>query len=107
MEALKEKIMTLPTITVGNQTYIAYQAVTDIVVAFLFPALPSNQIDEAEYQSILETAAFLCRELGYSNVGKLMPPDVSVAQTGLYFCIPPPKQEMEIIMAGPGRMEEL
>ena len=111
MEKLKIQIQQLPTITVGSQPYLSYQAVTDTVAAFLFQADTSahtaNKIDAAEYQRILETAATLCRELGYPNVGKLAPPDVPFDQTGLYFCTAPKKEEMEIIMAGPGRVEAL
>ncbi len=109
MEKLKTQIQQLPTITVGSQPYLSYQAVTDTVAAFLFQADSSahtaNKIDAAGYQRILETAATLCRELGYPNVGKLTPPDVPFDQTGLYFCAAPKKEEMEIIMAGPGRVE--
>ncbi len=111
MEKLKTQIKMLPTITVGDKRYLSYQAVTDTVAAFLFPegapTLPPDQIDAAEYQRILETAAALCRELGYPNVGKLTPPDVPFDQTGLYFCAASKKEEMEIIMAGPGRVEAL
>ena len=105
MEKLKTQIQQLPTVTVGEQTYLSYQAVTDTVAAFLFPNHIANKIDAAGYQRILETAATLCRELGYPNVGKLTPPDVPFDQTGLYFCAAPKKEEMEIIMAGPGRVE--
>lgn len=107
MEQLKTQIKTLPTITVGNKTYLSYQAVTDTVAAFLFPSLPPDQIDAAGYQRILETAAALCSELGYPNIGKLTPPDVPFDQTGLYFCAAPKKEEMEITLAGPGRVEAL
>jgi hypothetical protein len=105
MEALKSQLSLLPSITVGNETHLSYQAVTDTVAAFLFPTLPPNQIDDAKYQQILETAVSLCCELGYPNVEKLSPPDVPLAQSGLYFCTTPQKKEMNIVMAGSSWIE--
>jgi hypothetical protein len=72
-------------ITVDGRTYLSYQAVTDKVAAFLFPSLPPEQIDEARYRRILETADELCRELGYAAVTRLSQPAVPLHQTGLYW----------------------
>ncbi|MFQ5418878.1 MAG: hypothetical protein ACE5EY_00805 [Anaerolineae bacterium] len=108
MEKLKAQIKTLPTTTVGDKTYLSYQAVTDTVAAFLFPAQPPDQIDAAGYQRILETADNLCRELGYPSIEKLTPPDVAFSDMGLYFgsastdC---QAEDVDVIMAGPGRVE--
>jgi hypothetical protein len=110
MEELKTQITTLSTIAVGDKTYLSYQAVTDRVAAFLFPTHPSDQIDEAGYQRILETADTLCRELGYQTVVKLTPPDVPIDEMGLYWTAEPaatPKSESGLIYAGPGRVEML
>jgi hypothetical protein len=110
MKALKTQIKMLPTITLGDKTYLSYQAVTDTVAAFLFPALPPDQIDAAGYQHILETAGTLCRKLGYPNVEKLTPPDVALSDMGLYFGSAPtdyPAEEGDFIMAGPSRVGEL
>ncbi len=110
MEELKTQIMTLPTITVGDKSYLSYQAATDTVAAFLFPDYPPDQIDEAGYQRILETADTLCRELGYPHIEKLTPPDVAFSDMGLYFGSAPTDcqvEEVDAIMAGPGRVEEL
>lgn len=112
MKELKEHIMVLPTITVGGQVYLSYQAVTDTVAAFLFPTLPPDNIDEASYQHILETADTLCRELGYATVVKLTPPEVPLNQMGLYRVQLPenttPAEDGEVfIIAGTGLVEEL
>jgi hypothetical protein len=110
MEKLKNHIADLPTITVGGEDYLSYQAVTDTVAAFLFPAHPTDQIDEAGYQHILETADTLCQALGYADVVKLTPPDVPLNQMGLYWQRGTPDQaaeEIAIILAGPGLAEEL
>ncbi len=88
MKKLKEHINTLPTITAGGETHLSYQAVTDTVAAFLYPEgnpiHPTDQIDEAGYQRVLETAAALCHELGYQEVVKLTPPTVALSDMGLY-----------------------
>jgi hypothetical protein len=108
MEKLKNHIATLPTITVGEETYLSYQAVTDAVAACLFPTLSSGQIDEAGYQQILETADTLCRELGYDDVVKLTPPAVQLSDMGLYWTAAPQSaQESDpiVVHAGPGRVE--
>jgi hypothetical protein len=108
MEKLKSHIAALSTITVGGETYLSYQAVTDAVAAFLFPTHPADQIDEAGYQRILETADSLCRELGYADVVKLVPPDVQFSEMGLYWAAAPqPTLEPDpvVIHVGPGRAE--
>ena len=112
MEKLKNHITALPTITIGGETYLSYQAVTDTVAAFLFPAgdptHPTNQIDETRYLRILETADTLCRELGYADVVKLVPPDVQFSEMGLYWTAAPQlalEPEPHIIHVGPGRVE--
>ena len=108
MEKLKNHLATLPTITVGGETYLSYQAVTNAVAAFLFPTLPADQIDEAGYQRILETADSLCRESGYVEIVKLTPPEVPLNQMGLYWATAPqpsPEPDPVVIQVGPGRVE--
>ncbi|MFQ5401737.1 MAG: hypothetical protein ACE5E7_19340 [Anaerolineae bacterium] len=108
MGKLKNHIAALPTITVGGETCLSYQAVTDTVAAFLFPTLPADRIDEAGYQRILETADTLCRELGYADVVKLVPPDVQFSEMGLYWTAatqPVTEPDPIVIHAGPGRVE--
>jgi hypothetical protein len=112
MKELKEQITTLPTILVGGETYLSYQAVTNAVAAFLYPegspTHPTNQIDAVGYQRILETADSLCRELGYVEIVKLTPPEVSLNQMGLYWSTAPqpiPEPDPVMIHPGPGRVE--
>ncbi|MCZ7673769.1 MAG: hypothetical protein M5U34_44965 [Chloroflexi bacterium] len=108
MEKLKNHIATLPTITVSGEAHLSYQAVTDTVAAFLFSAYPTNQIDEAGYRRVLETADNLCRELGYVEVVKLTPPEVPFNQMGLYWSTAPqpaPAPDPIVIHVGPGRIE--
>ena len=108
MEALKTQIKTLPTITVGDERYLSYQAVTDMVADFLFPNHSPDQIDETGYQRILETADTFCRELGYVEIIKLTPPEVPLNQMGLYWtdsAPSDPEPDPVIIHAGPGRVE--
>jgi len=108
MKKLKEHISTLPTIMVGSETYLSYQAVTNAVAAFLFPTHPTDQIDEAGYQHILETADALCRELGYAGVVKLVPPDAQFSDMGLYWTAalqPGSEPDPIVIHVGPGRVE--
>lgn len=85
MEKLKNRIADLPAVTVGGKRYLAYQAVTDAVAAFLFPTLSLDQIDEVGYQLVLETADSLCHELGYADIVRLTPPEVPFNQTGHYW----------------------
>jgi hypothetical protein len=112
MNSLKDQIAALPTAAVGGQQYLSYQAATDTVAAFLFPTHPTDEMDAAGYQHILETADTLCRELGYQEVVKLTPPDVDFSDMGLYWSTEPtpapspaPKPEPDIIHVGPGRVE--
>jgi len=112
MEKLKNHIAALPTIKVGGETYLSYQAVTNAVAAFLYPegapTHPTDQIDEAGYQRILETADSLCHELGYVEIVKLTPPEVPLNQMGLYWSTAPqpiPEPDPVVIHVGPGRVE--
>jgi hypothetical protein len=110
MEELKAQIEALPIMKVGDKPYLSYQAVTDIVAAFIFPTLPSDQIDETQYQRILETADTLCRQSGYQTVVKLTPPDVPFDKMGLYWTAEPaaaPEAESGRIYVGPGRVDML
>lgn len=108
MEKLKNHLAALPTIIVGGETYLSYQAATNTVAAFLFPTLLADQIDEARYKRILETADTLCRELGYADVVKLVPPDVLFSDMGLYWTAasqPALEPDPVVIHVGPGRVE--
>lgn len=118
MKKLKTQIAALPTITVDGETYLSYQAATNTVAAFLFPqrtpAHPTDQMDAAGYQCVLETADTICRELGYASVVKLSPPTVPFSEMGLYWTaaacstdVPQPAIEAEpvLIHAGPDRIE--
>jgi len=104
----------LPPKKIAGRQHLSYQAVTDTVAAFLFPNSPANQMAVDDYQRILETADALCRELGYREVVKLTPPDVTLSDMGLYWAAEPEphaqldaKLETIVIHAGPGRVEML
>jgi len=108
MKELKEHITKLPTIMVGSETYLPYQTVTKTVADFLFPHSSSDEIDEASYRQILETADSLCHELGYTDVVKLTPPDVHLSDMGLYWTAvsqSAPEPDPVVIHTGPGRVE--
>ena len=111
MNQLKQQLADLPTRIIHGQPCLSYLAVTNTVAAFLFPNHSSEQIDEAAYQQILETADRLCRQLGYVEVIKLTPPTVTLADMGLYWSSAPSPAESEaepeddIIFIGPGRAE--
>ena len=111
MNQLKQQLADLPTRLINGQPYLSYLAVTNTAAAFLFPNHSSEQIDEAAYQQILETADMLCRQLGYVEVVKLTPPTVTLADMGLYWSSAPTHKESEaepeddIIFIGPGRAE--
>jgi len=114
MENLKSNLAALPTKMVDGRQYLSYQAVTDTVAAFLFPHSRADQMEADAYQRVLETADTLCRELGYREVVKLTPPDVTLSDMGLYWAVEPesPPQldtqpEPVVIHAGPGRVEML
>ncbi|MCI0578788.1 MAG: hypothetical protein L0332_13570 [Chloroflexi bacterium] len=111
MDNLKDRIASLPTITVGGERYLSYQAVTNLVAADLYPTVPADQIDEQAYRRILETADTLCRELGYTRIEKLSPPAVPLNQMGLYWTLSPGdatgEDNVMVIVAGPGLVEEL
>jgi hypothetical protein len=81
MEELKRQLADLPRMRLGQAEYLAYRAVADTVAAFLLPGGPSDEIGGADYQHILETADIFCRELGYTQVVKLTPPDVPLYQS--------------------------
>lgn len=68
----------------------------------------------AAYQTILETADSLCREMGYRSVVKLTPPTIPFADMGLYWSTQPETitqeesdAEPSLIHMGPGRVEML
>lgn len=117
MKKLKTQIAALPTIQVDGETYLSYQAVTNTVAAFLFPqgspAHPTDQMDAADYQRVLETADTLCREMGYASVVKLSPPTVPFSEMGLYWTAAAAtlsqgvstEEEPVLIHAGPDRIE--
>lgn len=118
MEELKTRLVGLPVLTIDGKKYLSYQAVTDIVAAFLFPngrfSRSSGQMDAAAYQTVLETADSICREMGYRSVVKLTPPTIPFADMGLYWSTKPetiaqeePEPEPAIIHVGPGRIEML
>ena len=119
MNTLQTQISALPTLALGGRPYLSYQAVTDTVAAFLYPngptaAHPAPLMDAAAYQRILETADTLCRELGYTAVVKLTPPDVALSAAGLYWTAvapesPAPTVDLEpvLIHVGPGPAEML
>ena len=65
MNALQAKLTDLPTIALGGRPHLSYQAVTDTVAAFLYPAAP---MDATAYQRVLETADSVCRKMGYTEV---------------------------------------
>jgi len=92
MEKLKTQLEALPPKKINGRQYISYQAVTDTVAAFLFPNSPANQMAVDDYQRILETADTLCRQLGYREVVKLTPPDVTLSDMGLYWAAEPESQ---------------
>ena len=114
MNELKTKLAALPTFALGGRPYLSYQAVTDTVAAFLYPngptaAHPAPSMDAAAYQRILETADTLCRELGYTAVVKLTPPDVALSAAGLYWTAVAPEPPAPVsdpdpvlIHVGPG-----
>ena len=110
MNNLKQQIAALPTSQVGSCTYLSYRAVTNQVAAYLFPERAVEQVGEQDYQRILERADAICRELGYTSVEKLTPPSVPFPDMGLYWAREPEPDSAEpdeVIIASPGRVEEL
>ena len=77
MEKLESRIADLAVVAIAEHIYLSYQAVTVAVAAFLFPGIPTRQIDETQYQRILETADAVCHNLGYTDVARLTPPQVA------------------------------
>lgn len=76
MEELKERIADLAVIMIAEQAYLSYRTVTDAAAAFLFPGMHTDEMDETQYRRILEAADAVCRELGYTDIARLMPPQV-------------------------------
>jgi hypothetical protein len=112
MNALQEKLHALPTHALGGRPHLSCRAVTDCVAASLYPQQEIATIDVAAYQRVLETTDALCRALGYQEIVKLLPPDVPLAEMGLYWttAVPPapaPEAELPLIHAGPGVAEML
>ena len=114
MEKLKKQLEALPPKKIAGRQCLSYQAVTDTVAAFLFPHSRADQMEATAYQRVLETADALCHELGYREVVKLTPPDVTLTDMGLYWSSEPETHaplDAEpapiVIHAGPGRVEML
>jgi len=123
----------LPTLRIGEQTYLSERTVMDYAAASLFPDRSLNTLNEADYQQLRQMAETHCRSLGYTRLLKLAPPVVSFAEMGFYWvkelATQPgdPTEESEngaddgktqvgeeededepfLIMAGPGLVEEL
>lgn len=123
----------LPTLRIGEQTYLSERTVMDFAAASLFPTQSLDSLNEADYQRLRQMAEAHCRSLGYTRLLKLAPPVVSFAEMGFYWvkvlATQPgaPTEESEngvdngkvqageeeeenepfIIMAGPGLVEEL
>ncbi|MEI2698777.1 MAG: hypothetical protein V9E94_10680 [Microthrixaceae bacterium] len=123
----------LPTLRIGEQTYLSERAVMDIAAATFFPDRSLNTLNEADYQQLRQMAEAHCRSLGYTRLLKLAPPVVSFAEMGFYWVkevatrpneqTPEPENDDEavatqadeeeaesepfLIMAGPGLVEEL
>ena len=109
MDQLKAELKKLPTITVGERSYVSHQTAVNTTAVFLFPDHAPEQIDAAKYTHILQTADTACRELGYPTIEKLTPPDVAFSEIGLYFGTPVPEPtpvETEIIMVGLGSAQK-
>jgi hypothetical protein len=115
MDQLSERIAALPTIQVGGQRYLSYQAVTDAVAAFLFPGVAPAEIGADDHRQILEQAEAVCRALGFNSVEKLVPLAAPFPAMGLYWAQRPADfveeaaffVEQDLIIAGPGRVAEL
>lgn len=115
MTTLADKIAGLPTIIIGNRTYIPYLAVTDTVAAFLFPN-HVDEMDEDTYVAIVETAVSTCSSMGFTLVD-LQPPEVGFSEKGRYWLTTPQPQpaetgtavadSQEFFIAGSGGMVEM
>lgn len=123
----------LPTLRIGEQTYLSERTVMDFAAASLFPTQSLDSLNEADYQQLRQMAEAHCRSMGYTRLVKLAPPVVSFAEMGFYWVKELPTQpgdpteesengvdegkvqageedeenEPFIIMAGPGLVEEL
>jgi hypothetical protein len=109
-DALTQALRQLPIVQADGRPHLAYQTVTDLVAAHLFPDTPPDAIDAAAYQRILETAAELCQSLGYGETVKLTPPAVPLTEAGLYWttaAVAPEEEAPVLIIAGPTAGEML
>lgn len=123
----------LPTLQIGDQTYLSERTVIDFAAASLFPTHSPDSLNEADYQQLRQMTEAHCRSMGYTRLLKLAPPVVSFAEMGFYWvkelATQPgaPTEESEngaedgkvqageeeeenepfLIMAGPGLVEEL
>jgi hypothetical protein len=103
-DALTQALRQLPIVQADGRPHLAYQTVTDLVAAHLFPDTPPDAIDAAAYQQILETAAALCQSLGYGETVKLTPPAVPLTEAGLYWttaAVAPEREAAVVIITGP------
>lgn len=64
MDTLQTELKKLPTIRVGDRTFLAHQTAVNTTAVFLYPTLAPEQIDAAQYQHILETADAACGAMG-------------------------------------------
>lgn len=125
----------LPTLQIGEQTYLSERLVLDYAAATLFPDRSPDSLSETDYQHLRRLTEQQCRSSGYTRRLKLSPPQVPLAQVGFYWMKggslkePPPAQangkqtvppgaeknpgaevdetESFLIMVGPGLVEEL
>ncbi len=64
MDKLKAELKKLPTIRVGEHSYISHQTAVNTTAVFLFPDHTPEQIDAVEYKHTPQTADTACREMG-------------------------------------------
>ena len=106
MTPLAQRVSAMPTIDVGGQPHLNHKAATDIVAAFLFQDIPPEEIGEKDYQKILEVVDATCQALGYHELVKLTPPDVSMRAAGLYWTTVS-EEALTVIHASPTTREML
>ncbi len=82
MDKLKAELKKLPTIRVGERSYISHQTAVNRTAVFLFPDHTLEEIDAAQYKHILEVTDTACRELGYPTIEKLTPPGARISSGG-------------------------
>jgi len=104
MIQLEDQITQLTTITIDNQSYLPFEAVTDTVAAFLFPN-HTDQMDEVTYQQVVETAVMTCHALGYKHV-ELKSPNVPFSNMGRYWLMNPPDENMAETAVAPELITE-